>query len=313
VRGPAVALLAAVATLAASSGIDGSSAAYTAATTNAGNTFTAASDWVAPGLTLTTPADGSFQRSTSVTLSGTAGNASGDSTTVTASVYAGTAATGTPVQTRNVTRAGTAWTTAITLAAGTYTAQATQADGSGNTAMSASRTFTIDTTAPRASSIAALNGGAVQGRLETGDAIDFVYDEAITPDSVLTGWSGAATAVTVRFHSATRDSFTVLTSTGAATVRLDGAPSTSAGGVLLGTGADYVTNQVSFTASMTRLADGRTFRVVLGTPDRPARVLAGPAVAGNMAWTPEAGPTDLAGNALTNVTAISETDGDRDF
>jgi len=32
-----------------------------------------------------------------------------------------------------------------------------------------------------------------------------------------------------------------------------------------------------------------------------------------MTWTPKAGPTDLAGNALTNVTAFIETDTDKDF
>jgi len=32
-----------------------------------------------------------------------------------------------------------------------------------------------------------------------------------------------------------------------------------------------------------------------------------------MTWTPKAGPTDLAGNALTSPTAFTETDTDKDF
>ena len=54
------------------------------------------------------------------------------------------------MQTRVATRSGGTWTIdgSPALAAGTYTAQATQADAAGNTGTSAAHTFVIDLTAP---------------------------------------------------------------------------------------------------------------------------------------------------------------------
>jgi hypothetical protein len=68
---------------------------------------------------------------------------------VTLDVYSGTSATGTPMQTIAATVSGGSWSAATTtLADGTYTARAEQADTAGNQGQSAKRTFTIDTVAP---------------------------------------------------------------------------------------------------------------------------------------------------------------------
>jgi hypothetical protein len=308
------ALVGVLAALAAAGHGVGTSGASFAAHDGIPSTMSTATDWVAPALTLTTPADGSAQSSTSVTLSGAAGNATGDSTTVTVNLYSGTTAIGAPVTTRSVTRTAGTWSTTVTsLAAGTYTAQATQSDSAGNTATSASHTFTIDTTAPTRTSISAVNGGATAGRLEAGDSLVFTYSEAMAPSSILAGWNGSQTAVKVRFYNGTTDSVTVLDSAGAANVKLDTAPSSSAGGVSLGTGTDYVSGTVTFAATMTPSADGRSITVVLGTPDLSNRVRTTQSPAANMTWTPKAGITDLAGNALANTNAYTETDTDRDF
>jgi hypothetical protein len=312
VRTPvALGLLAAL--LAAGFPVRASSAAFTARSANAGSTFTTAADWIAPVVTLTAPADGASLKTTSVTLSGGAGNAASDATTVTVKVYSGPADTGTPVVTRSVTRSTTTWSSTVTgLADGVYTAQASQSDSAGNTGTSATSTFTVDTTAPTRTSIGAFNGATAQGRLEPGDYIVYTYSEAIAPASILSGWSGAQTAVKVRFFNGTTDAFTVLDSASAANVKLDGGTTTT-GGVTTGTGANYVTNTVTFDATMTQSADRRSFTIVLGAPSNTSRLVTTQSPAANMTWTPKAGPTDPAGNGLANTNPVTETDNDRDF
>jgi hypothetical protein len=299
--------------LAASSSVGASRAAFTAHDQFTSTVSTAA-DWVAPAVTLTSPADDSYSKSTSIALSGAAGNATGDSTTVTLDVYSGSAATGTPVLTRPVTRSAATWSTTVTtLGQGTYTAQATQADSAGNTAKSTAHTFTIDTTAPTRVSIAAANGTGTAGHLDAGDTITFTYSEPMLASSILSGWSGASAAsVKVRFFNGTTDAFTVLDNASTANVKLD-AGTVSGGGVSLGSVANYVSSTVTFAATMTQSADDKSFVVTLGAPDIAARIVSAQVSAKNMTWTPKAGPTDLAANALASVAAWTESDSDRDF
>jgi hypothetical protein len=309
----AVALGALAALVVAGHGVRASQAAFTA-TDHFTSTVTTASDWVAPAVTLTTPADDSYSKTTSITLSGAAGSATGDATTVTLNVYSGSAATGTPVLTRSVTRSGATWSTSVTtLGEGTYTAVATQADSAGNTGTSATRTFTIDTTAPTRVSMSAVNGTGTAGHLDAGDVITYTFSEPMLASSVLSGWSGTSPAsVKVRFFNGTLDAFTVLDSASAANVKLD-AGTTTAGGVTLGSSANYVTGTVTFSATMTRSADGKSFVVTLGAPDFSSRIATTAVTAKNMTWTPKAGSTDLAGNALAGTATWTETDVDRDF
>jgi hypothetical protein len=250
-----------------------------------------------------------------VTLSGAAGSATGDATTVTLEIYAGSTVTGTPVLTRAVTRSAATWSTTVTtLGPGTYTARATQADGAGNTGTSAESTFTIDTTAPTRVSVSAANGTGTPGHLDAGDTITFAYSEPMLASSILSGWSGTSAAtVSVRFfNSIAGDGFTVLDSASAATLKLD-AGTAANGGVSLGSGANFVTSTVTFGATLTRSADGTSFIVTLGSPDQPSRVVGTAVTAKNMTWTPKAGATDLAGNALASTATWTETDADRDF
>jgi hypothetical protein len=309
----ALALGALAALAAAGHGVRASEAAFVAQSRSNTASLTAAADWVAPAVTLTAPADGSYQKTTSVTLSGAAGTATGDATTVTLNVYSGTAATGTPVLTRSVTRSAGTWSTSVTtLGQGTYTARATQADGAGNTGKSATATFTIDTTAPTRVSVAAANGSGTAGHLDAGDTITYTFSEPMLASSILSGWTGTGAAtVKVRFFSGSNDAFTVLDSASAANVKLD-AGTTAGGGVSLAS-PNYVTNTVNFTATLTQSSDKRSFVVTLGSPDIASRVAATPVTARNMTWTPKAGPSDLAGNALASTATWTETDSDQDF
>jgi hypothetical protein len=290
--------------LAAVAAVQGSQASFTGSAQNSGGSFGTASDWVAPSVTLTAPAGGALTSDNTPSLSGAAGNASGDSTTVTVRIYAGLAASGTPVQTLTPTRSAGAWTaTAATLADGTYTAKASQADGSGNTGTSAASTFTVDATKPTATNISAANkggAGTTAGKLDSGDTITFAFSEVVDPASVLSGWNGAGTAVRVRFTAGLpNDTFTILDSSGGATVKL--------GSVT--TNGDYVILTTTITSTMARSADGTSIVVTLGTPSYVSLSAVG---AKNMGWSVVTGIKDLAGNVI-NAATRNEADADVDF
>ena len=160
----------------------------------------ARTDSIAPTVTLSTPAQGSSTNDATPTFSGRAGTALGDSTSVTVEVYSGTAASGTPVQTLTATPNGTgAWSVDATaaLAEGTYTARAEQTDDSGNTGVSATSTFSVDTTPPAVTLATPASGSATQSATPT-----------------FSGSAGTAagdgTAVTVRVYAGTSASGTAL-------------------------------------------------------------------------------------------------------
>jgi len=81
---------------------------------------------------------------------GGAGTATGDASTVKLTIFAGTAASGTVVQHLETSRSGASWSASASksLADGTYTAIAEQADSVGNPGKSLASTFTIDTVKP---------------------------------------------------------------------------------------------------------------------------------------------------------------------
>lgn len=316
---PATGLLALGAILLAGTQVGGSSAAFTATSSNSPSSFATAADWVPPAVTLTSPAEDAHTSATP-TFSGAAGTASGDSATVTVTIYSGTEASGTPVQTRTATRSGSTWTTtASTLPAGTYTVQVTQADGQGNTG-TVTRTFTVDGTKPVPSMISAVHGGSGSaGRLNAGDKITFTFSEPIVPTSVLSSFTGSAASVIVRFYDEDDDdshnygdSFTVLDAGGQANVKLDAGSFWGIDGGVF-TGRTYVTDTVNFAATMTRSSDGRSFVITLGSPDRSSRLVTATQSAANMIWLPRSGPTDAAGNGLGDLGWVYESDNDRDF
>ncbi len=294
-----VVLLAAV--LAAAAAVQGSQATFTGSKTNSGSSFVTAAKFP-PTVTLTTPADGSATNDTTPTLSGAADNATGDSQTVTVKIYSGTTATGTVLQTKTPSRGtGTTWsTTASTLAQGTYTAVATQADTSGNIGTSAPSTFKVDTTAPTAVSISGENkAGGTAGKIEAGDTLTYTYSEAMSSTSLWSGWDGSSTAVHIKFAGSGNDTITVLTTADATSIKLGS----------VATNGDYVSATTTFNATMALSADGTTVVVTLGTP---SNVTASANPGRNMSWTPSASAKDLAGNAAS-TTAYTETATDVDF
>jgi hypothetical protein len=133
----------------------------TAASTGAGVTDTLIDSGAAschnsyaagPAVTLTSPASGATVSTSTPTLAGSAGTASGDGATVSVKIYAGSMVRGTPLQTVSVARAGGGWSTASRpLSPGTYTALAEQPNPSaGVTGHSVPVTFTLTTPPPPA-------------------------------------------------------------------------------------------------------------------------------------------------------------------
>jgi hypothetical protein len=104
-------------------------------------------DTVAPTVTLQPPP--AYTDKPAVALAGQLGQATGDVQSVTVTVYKGPSLSGTVAAKGTAAVSGASWTyTTPSLAAGTYTVQASQHDQAGNVGVSAHPTFTVDLTAP---------------------------------------------------------------------------------------------------------------------------------------------------------------------
>src|SRR5262249_34519454 len=107
---------------------------------------------------------------------------------------------GTTVQTRTSGCSGSNYSVNASpaLAAGTYTAQASQTDAAGNTGSSSTNTFTLDTTAPTASDIQS-NPNPADGKAQGSDQVIYTFSEQMDPASIKSGWDGTSTSVTANF------------------------------------------------------------------------------------------------------------------
>lgn len=180
------------------------------------------------------------------------------------------------------------------LTAGAKAFSITATDSAGNGATQGGLTVTVDNTPPSGADVQTANAsGGTVGRAETGDTITFTFSEPIEPDSVLAGWSGAATSVTVRLVNAGGND------------RLEIWDSANATQVPLGTvdlSGNYVAASRTF-ANSTMTMSGSTITVTLGTPSGGVRTVTGSTT---MSWTPVATPYDRAANALL-TTGVTES------
>jgi hypothetical protein len=186
---------------------------------------------------------------------------------------------------------------------GSYDLRAVATDNAGNSATSTVTSRVVDNTAPTASDIQTTNAGATVGRPETNDTITFTYSEQIAPASILAGWNGSSTAVTVRItNSGGNDTLEVWNSGNTALLPLTGSA--------VALNGNYVTASAVFTATMAR--SGAAITVTLGTLSSGTVTTAGGAGA-TMSWTPSATATDVAGNACTTTAANESGTQDKDF
>ncbi len=199
-------------------------------------------------------------------------------------------------------------------AAGTYTGLVAADDLAtpSNTAAAFDFPVVVDNTAPTRTAATLTNGG-IAGRADARDRVTFLWSEVIDPQSVLAGWSGASTPVTVQISNGngTRgDTITVRNAANTAQLPL--------GSIEL-KARDYVTAATNFggpanpsRSTMSWNPATGSISVVLGAADTPATVSAAGTSSGTFEWIPQA-VYDRAGN-LANTTAYTEPGGvDRDL
>jgi hypothetical protein len=192
-------------------------------------------------------------------------------------------------------------TSGAALANGAYTYTHASTDVAGNNRNQTDFPVSVDAVAPTATNIQANNNGGAGGVgvPEAGDTLVYSFSEPIDPTTVLAGWNGGATNVTV--------------SAAAAGVGAGLVSNWSVQGVALGTIAaskHIKQNQtVTFASSMTM--SGSTITIVLGSPSNASNVQTNPG-SHNLVWTPSATATDMVANA-TSTAAATETGSDADF
>jgi predicted ribosomally synthesized peptide with SipW-like signal peptide len=295
-------------------------AAFSATTSNGGNSFSTAADWTPP----TVP---SAVIAHSAGVSGFIGQ--GKTYRVYANVSdSGNPASGVSTVTANVTNitagqnsanlssgsftvGGTSYgyrsnslTADNPLSAGSKSFSITATDGASNSATQNGFSVTVDNTTPSASDVQAADGGGTTGKLQQGDTLTFTYSEAMDPDSISAGWTGSSTNVVVHVDtSGNNDPFTVYDSTNATLLKL--------GTVSLG--ANYVTANRTFGASgtaSTMVMSGSTVTITLGNPSGVTKNVNANAT---MSWAPSTSATDRAGNACSATAATESGAADIDF
>jgi hypothetical protein len=216
------------------------------------NTFQV--DHTVPVVTLTSPVAGSTLGTRTPTFAGTGGTAAGDATSVTVKLYSGASATGTPIQTFTAPRqADGSYVSApaSSLADGTYTARAEQADSAGNVGLSSAVTFGIDGTTPIVTLTSPGDGSATN---DTTPAFNGVAGTA----------AGDAASVTVRVYAGTSASGTPVQSLSASR-QADASYGVSAFPALP-EGTYTARAEQSDTAGNTGLSAPTTFRIDTATP-----------------------------------------------
>ena len=178
----------------------------------------------------------------------------------------------------------------------------TATDVGGNSGTTSGFSATVDNTVPTGTNIQTTNvSGGTTGRAETGDAITFTFSEAMEPNSILAGWTGAATPVTLR----------LVQNGGGDRVQIRNAADSAA--LPFGTAflnqTGYTTANRSFTGS-SMVMSGSSITITLGTPDGVVTTAAGTAAT---TWTPAAGATDWAANACSTATVTESGATDKEF
>lgn len=248
---------------------------------------------------------------------------------------AGSPATGTSTVTANLSTFDSGQTS-VPLTAGSYsaggvsfnyrsaalTANTPQAQGSYTFALTLTDVATnqrnqsfgveLDNTPPTGSDIQTADGNADPGEPGTGDQVIFTFSEPMEPDSILAGWTGAATTVTVRI----RDGGIILGLLGDDELEIRNAGNTAnlpfgtidlnAGGYATGLLGGY-----AVWSNSTMTMSGSQVTVTLGTHSGLGTGEGG--CCPDMQWPTQAAPTDRAGNGTSTSTVTETGADDEDF
>ncbi len=303
-------------------------AAFTGTTTATAN-FAAAADWLPPSVGSTVIAKQTGYLAGAIKQGGVyyvyandadSGNPASGVSTVTADVSAittGSTAVTLTAGSYSVNGVSYGYRSGLLTANGTlsgtknYTITSTDVQAHAQTQSGYS--VTVDNTRPTATDIQTTNhAGGTAGKAETGDTLVYTFSEPLDPQSVIGGWTGASTSVTVHLEDGgcvlnllvqicADDSLEVYS--GASPLATLGGPvdlkdPNYVGGGLIGTSADAV-----FNATMAE--SGSSITVTLGS------LTSGQADTGGstlMTWTWSGGPYDAAGNVATG-NSITESGG----
>ena len=271
---------------------------------NAGNTLASATqtrtlDNNGPTVTLTGPAAGASVRGT-INVDATAADVSG-----VASVAVQYRLVGAPTWTTLCTDVSAPYSCPLnttTLTSGSsYEIRLTGTDTLLKTTTTTPITVTVDNVAPTAVDIQAANGGTAN-TMDAGDTLTFTYSEPMLPASLLSGWDGSATAVTVRVTNAgANDTLEVYNGANTTKVNLTAAA--------MALSRDVVSASATFSATMQR--SGSAVVVTFGA--LTSGTVKNGVKKGAMTWSPSTAATDLAGNPAA-ATAVTESGAnDRDF
>jgi hypothetical protein len=298
-------------------------AAFSATTSNPGDTITAAPDFVPPAITAQVVSKtqggvtGYVKKGGAyfvyANVSPDTGNpASGLATVKTNAAELTSGQTAAAMTSGTYTAAGVSYNyrsaelTATAAVEGSKTVPVTATDNAGN-ANTVNATVIVDNTPPTGTDIQTTNvAGGTNGLAELGDKITYTFSEPIEPESILAGWTGASTNVVVRLIdngilglSAGNDEVVIYNSANSTQLPL-GAINMGRGDYVAGLLGGYCSFGVSGTAS-TMVMSGNTITITLGTE---VGVLVGPTTAagtGTMIWTPQATPYDRAANAMSTA------------
>jgi hypothetical protein len=165
----------------------------------------------------------------------------------------------------------------------------------------------VDTTAPKASSLTAVNGSGTVHKADANDVITFIFSENIDPSSVTAAWSVGSTpdqTVTVTFNDSTEgngtnkpDNFLVSTA-----------------GVHIGTvemkNGNWVPTQrgsYSFSATMhfSTVSGATQITITLNSLNGGGTTVGTGPASDTFKWTPDSAITDLAGNSIEATPSVN--------
>src|SRR5438552_2511999 len=179
-------------------------AAFSATTSNGGNSLASAADWTPP-----TVSSAVIAHSTAVAgfigagktyhvyaNVNDSGNPASGVSTVTANVSNVTAGQNNlSLNSGSFMVAGTSYgyrsgslTADNSLSAGSKSFSITATDGGGNSATQGGFSVTVDNTSPSASDVQTADHGGNSGKAEQTDTVTYTYSEQMDPDSILSGW-----------------------------------------------------------------------------------------------------------------------------
>jgi predicted ribosomally synthesized peptide with SipW-like signal peptide len=295
-------------------------AAFSATTSNGGNSLSTAADWTPPtvpsAVIAHSPGVGGFigQGKTYRVYANVndSGNPASGVSTVTANVTNITAGQNSAsLSSGSFTVGGTSYgyrsnslNADNSLSAGSKSFSITATDGASNSATQNGFSVTVDNTAPSGSDVQTTDHGGTAGKPEQSDTIAFTYSEPMDPDSILSGWTGSSTNVVVRIDNAGgNDTLTVYDSANSTALNL--------GTVTLN--GDFVAANRTFGASgtaSTMVQSGSVITVTLGNPSSGVKT---DTHNNTMAWPPSASSTDRGGNACSTTTVNESGANDVDF